>query len=166
MFDEGWDAVRERRFRKQLEIGLIPADSKMPPRNPGDPTWTDLSEVEQAVFARFMEAYSGYLEHTDDQIGRLVDFLKERGVFDNTLVILISDNGGAPEAGIEGNFEHPYNGKLTVEQMYERLDDLGSRASQPQYQRGWAMASCALPLLEAQGGRTRSYDQILIENSL
>jgi len=102
-----------------------------------------LSEVEQAVFARFMEAYSGYLEHTDDQIGRLVDFLKERGIFDNTLVILISDNGGAPEAGIEGNFEHPYNGKLTVEQMYERLDDLGSRASQPQYQRGWAMASCA-----------------------
>ena len=143
MFDEGWDAVRERRFRKQLEIGLIPADSKMPPRNPGDPAWTDLSEVEQAVFARFMEAYSGYLEHTDDQIGRLVDFLKERGIFDNTLVILISDNGGAPEAGIEGNFEHPYNGKLTVEQMYERLDDLGSRASQPQYQRGWAMASCA-----------------------
>jgi arylsulfatase A-like enzyme len=143
MFDDGWDAVRERRFRKQLEIGLIPADSKLPPRNPGDPAWTDLSEVEQAVFARFMEAYSGYLEHTDDQIGRLVEFLKERGIFDNTLVVLISDNGGAPEAGIGGNFEHPYSGKLTVEQMYERLDDLGSRASQPQYQRGWAMASCA-----------------------
>jgi arylsulfatase len=143
MFDEGWDAVRERRFRRQLEIGLIPENSKMPPRNPGDPAWTDLNKVEQAVFSRFMEAYSGYLEHTDDQIGRLIGFLKSRDVFDNTLIVLISDNGGAPEAGIEGNFEHPYSGKLTVEQMFDRLDDLGSRASQPQYQRGWAMASCA-----------------------
>ncbi len=143
MFDEGWDAVRERRFRRQLEIGLIPEDSKMPPRNPGDPAWTDLNKVEQAVFSRFMEAYSGYLEHTDDQIGRLIGFLKNRDVFDNTLIVLISDNGGAPEAGIEGNFGHPYSGKLTVEQMFDRLDDLGSRASQPQYQRGWAMASCA-----------------------
>lgn len=142
-FDDGWDAIRERRFRKQLETGLIPAGSKLPPRNPGDPAWADLSAVEQAVFARFMEAYSGYLEHTDDQIGRLTDFLKAKDLFDNSLIVLISDNGGAPEAGVEGNFEHPYLGEMTIPEMYERLDELGSRSSQPQYQRGWAMASCA-----------------------
>ncbi len=142
-FDEGWDKVRERRFRKQLKTGLIPASSKLPARGLGDPAWADLSEVEQKVFARFMEAYAGFLEHTDDQIGRLINFLKEKNHFEDSLIILISDNGGAPEAGVEGNFEHPYNGKLTVEEMYERLDDLGSRNSQPQYQRPWAMASSA-----------------------
>jgi len=142
-FDVGWDVVRERRYRKQLETGLIPAGSKLPARNLGDPAWADLSEVEQKVFARFMEAYAGYVEHTDDQVGRLTKFLKTKKIFKNSLIVLISDNGGAPEAGVEGNFEHPYSGKLTVEQMYERLDDLGSRNSQPQYQRPWAMASSA-----------------------
>lgn len=143
MFDEGWDNVRERRFRKQLETGLIPAGSKLPDRNLGDPAWMDLSQVEQTVFARFMEAYAGFLEHTDDQIGRLIEFLKQKHHFENSLIILISDNGGAPEAGVDGNFEHPYSGTLTVEEMYDRLDDLGSRKSQPQYQRPWAMASSA-----------------------
>ena len=142
-FDDGWDAIRERRFRKQLETGLIPAGSKLPPRNPGDPAWADLSKVEREVFARFMEAYSGFLEHTDDQIGRLTDFLKKKKIFNNTLIVLISDNGGAPEAGIEGNFDHPYSCKMTVKEMHERLDELGSPTTQPQYQRGWAMASCA-----------------------
>ena len=142
-FDDGWDAIRERRFRKQLETGLIPAGSKLPPRNPGDPAWADLSKVEREVFARFMEAYSGFLEHTDDQIGRLTDFLKKKKIFNNTLIVLISDNGGAPEAGIEGNFDRPYGCKMTVKEMHERLDELGSPTTQPQYQRGWAMASHA-----------------------
>lgn len=142
-FDVGWDAVRERRFRKQIELGIIPADSTLPPRNPGDPAWADLSAIEKEVFARFMEAYTGFLEHTDDQIGRLVSYLKERDIFEETLIVLISDNGGAPEAGVGGNFEHPYSGKMTIEQMHGRLDELGSRESQPQYQRAWAMASCA-----------------------
>ena len=142
-FDVGWDAVRERRFRRQIELGIVPAESKLPPRNLGDPAWASLSRVEKEVYARFMEGYAGFLEHTDDQIGRLVSCLKERDVFEDTLIVLISDNGGAPEAGVEGNFEHPYSGKLTVPQMHERLDDLGSRKSQPQYQRAWAMASSA-----------------------
>ncbi len=143
MFDAGWDVIREERYRRQLNSGLIPAGSKLPPRNPGDPAWADLSRVEKEVFARFMEAYAGFLEHTDEQIGRLVDYLKEEALFDNTLIVLISDNGGAPEAGVQGNFEHPYSGKLTTEEMHERLDALGSRDSQPQYQRPWAGASCA-----------------------
>jgi arylsulfatase len=143
VFDSGWDAVRERRFQRQLELGVIPANSKLPPRNPGDPAWSDLTAIEQKVFARFMEAYAGFLEHTDDQIGRLIDFLRQNGHFDDTLIVLISDNGGAPEAGVRGNFARPYGDRMTVEEMHARLDDLGSRDSQPLYQRAWAMTSCA-----------------------
>ena len=142
-FDEGWDAVRERRFRRQLELGIIPSGSRLPPRNPGDPAWSDLSDTERTVYARFMEAYAGFTEHTDDQIGRLTGFLKERGQFDNTLVVLISDNGGAPEAGLKGNFARSYRDRTTVEEMHERLDELGGPGTQPLYPRPWAMASSA-----------------------
>jgi len=142
-FDDGWDAVRERRFRRQLELGVIPAGTELAPRNPGDPAWDDLSDEAKTVFARFMEAYAGFLEHTDEQIGRLIALLKERGQFDNSAIFLISDNGGAPEAGTEGNFEHPYRDAMTVHEMHGRLDELGSRSSQPLYQRAWAMASSA-----------------------
>ena len=142
-FDEGWDAVRERRYRRQLELGIIPSGTKLPPRNPGDPAWSDLSQVERRVYARFMEAYAGFTEHTDDQIGRLLAFLKANDQFDNTLVVLISDNGGAPEAGVKGNFARSYGDRTTVEEMYERLDELGGPGTQPLYPRPWAMASSA-----------------------
>ncbi|MEZ4702583.1 MAG: arylsulfatase [Rhodothermales bacterium] len=140
-FDGGWDRIREERFRRQIELGIIPADTKLPPRNPGDPAWDDLSDVEKTVYARFMAAYAGFLEHTDAQVGRLVQFLKDNGKFDNTVIFLLSDNGGAPEAGPEGNFARPYGDTLSVQQMYDRLDDLGSPRSQPLYQRAWAMVS-------------------------
>ena len=142
-FNDGWDVIRERRFRRQLELGVIPAGTELPPRNPGDPAWDDLSDEARTVFARFMEAYAGFLEHTDEQIGCLIDLLKERGRFDNTVIFLLSDNGGAPEAGPEGNFARPYGDRMTVHDMYEHLDELGSRNSQPLYQRAWAMASSA-----------------------
>ncbi len=142
-FDAGWDAVRERRYRRQLELGVVPAGSRLPPRNPGDPAWNALSDTERAVYARFMEAYAGFTEHTDDQIGRLTGFLKARGQFDNTLIVLISDNGGAPEAGLKGNFARSYGDRTTVEEMYERLEELGGPGTQPLYPRPWAMASSA-----------------------
>ena len=142
-FDGGWDAVRNRRFRRQIELGVIPAEATLPPRNPGDPEWSDLSGTERRVYARFMEAYAGFTEHTDAQIGRIVGFLKETGQFDNTLIILISDNGGAPEAGVKGNFARSYGDRTTVEEMYQRLDELGGPGTQPLYPRPWAMASSA-----------------------
>ena len=142
-FDDGWDAVRDRRYRKQLELGIVPSGAVLPPRNPGDPAWDELGETERRVYARFMEAYAGFTEHTDDQIGRLIGFLKENGQFDNTLVVLISDNGGAPEAGVKGNFARSYGDRTTVEEMHERLDELGGPGTQPLYPRPWAMASSA-----------------------
>ncbi len=142
-FDSGWDAVRERRHRNQLELGLIPEGSRLPPRNPGDPAWGGLSARERKVYARFMEAYAGFTEHTDEQIGRVLDFLKSKDLFDDTLIVLISDNGGAPEAGLKGNFARSYGDRTSVDEMYERLDELGGPTTQPLYPRPWAMASSA-----------------------
>jgi arylsulfatase A-like enzyme len=142
-YQQGWDAIRKERYERQIKLGVIPASTELPPRNPGDPAWADLSDEERAVYARFMAAYAGFTEHTDAQIGRLIEFLKKSGKFENTAIFLLSDNGGAPEAGPEGNFARPYGDRMTVHDMYERLDDLGGENSQPLYQRAWAMASSA-----------------------
>jgi len=140
-FQKGWDQIKEERYKRQLEMGVIPPDTKLPPRNPGDPAWKDLSDEERAVFTRFMAAFAGFLEHADAQIGRLVQFLKQNHQFDNTAIFLISDNGGAPEAGVKGGFVHPYGDPTSVHEMYQRLDELGTDKTQPLYQRPWAMAS-------------------------
>lgn len=140
-FEKGWDQIREERYQRQLKLGVIPPDTKLPPRNPGDPAWKDLSDEERAVYTRFMAAFAGFLEHADQQIGRLVGYLKEHQLFDNTAIFLISDNGGAPEAGVKGGFTHPYGNSMSVHQMYEQLADLGTEKTQPLYQRPWAMAS-------------------------
>jgi arylsulfatase len=140
-FQKGWDRIREERYRRQLGLGVIPAGTKLPPRNPGDPAWSDLSDEERAVFTRFMAAFAGFLEHADEQVGRVVRFLKEHNLLDNTAIFLLSDNGGAPEAGTKGGFARPYGDRTTVGQMRERLEELGTERTQPLYQRPWAMAS-------------------------
>ncbi|HEY3837805.1 MAG TPA: arylsulfatase [Bryobacteraceae bacterium] len=140
-YEKGWDRIREERFQRQLETGVIPSGTKLPSRNPGDPAWDDLPAEERAVYTRFMAAYAGFLEHADEQIGRVIGWLKEKNLFDNTAIFLLSDNGGAPEAGTKGGFSRPYGDSTTIEQMYQRLDELGSEKTQPLYQRPWAMAS-------------------------
>jgi len=90
-----------------------------------------------------MAAYAGFLEHTDEQVGRLIAWLKQHDLFENTAIFLLSDNGGAPEAGVRGGFARPYGDSATVRQMRARLDDLGTEKTQPLYQRPWAMASVA-----------------------
>lgn len=142
-YEKGWDAIRQQRYNKQRELGIIPADTKLPPRNPGDPAWADLSKEERAVNTRFMAAYAGFLEHTDEQIGRVVAWLKAHNAFENTAIFLLSDNGGAPEAGVKGGFARPYGDPTTTAQMYARLEELGTSKTQPLYPRPWAMASVA-----------------------
>lgn len=140
-FEKGWDQIRAERYQRQLKMGVIPPGTKLPPRNPGDPAWKDLSDEERVVYTRFMAAFAGFLEHADEQIGRLVGYLKENRLFDNTAIFLISDNGGAPEAGLKGGFTHPYGDTTSLKQMYEHLAELGTDKTQPLYQRPWAMAS-------------------------
>lgn len=141
VFKKGWDRIREERYQRQLEMGVIPSNTKLPPRNPGDPAWDELSDEERDVFTRFMAVFAGFLEHADEQVGRLIAFLKQHNLFDNTAIFLVSDNGGAPEAGTKGGFVRPYGDRTTVHEMYERLGDLGTDKTEPLYQRPWAMAS-------------------------
>lgn len=138
VYDRGWDRLRLERFQRQKQLGIIPPDAVLTARHPDDPAWEDLTDEERTVFARFMEVYAGFTEHTDAQIGRLLDYLEESGQYDNTLIFMMSDNGAAPEAGVQGNFEHPYAGNMTVSEMLARLDDLGTERSSALYQRPWA----------------------------
>jgi arylsulfatase len=121
-------------------MGLIPANTVLPPRNPDDKAWADLTADEQKVYARYMAVYAAFIEHTDAQIGRFIDYLKQSGQFENTVIFFISDNGAAPEAGPEGAFTSPYGGRLSIAESLARLDDLGTERSEELYQRGWAMA--------------------------
>ncbi|MDY6868161.1 MAG: arylsulfatase, partial [Chloroflexota bacterium] len=138
VYDKGWDALRLERFNRQKQLGIIPKDAVLTASHPEDPSWDSLSKTEKDVFTRFMEVYAGFLEHTDAQVGRLINYLKEKDEYDDTIIFLMSDNGAAPEAGIEGNFEHPYGGSMTVQEMHDRLDDLGTDNSSALYQRPWA----------------------------
>jgi arylsulfatase A-like enzyme len=138
VYDKGWDVLREERFARQKQMGIIPLNAVLTRRHEDDPEWEDLSPVEKTVFARFMATYAGYIEHTDEQIGRLINYLKDAGKYNNTLIFLMSDNGAAPEAGVDGNFTRPYGPDITVEEMLARLDDLGTERSSALYQRPWA----------------------------
>lgn len=149
-YARGWDAVRAERFARLKERGIIPADTDLPPINAGDRPWSSLSEKEKTVFARFMAAYAGFITHTDEQIGRLIAHLKQSGQYDDTLIVLLSDNGGAPEGDQLGGFKYPYRYKAyarqetsTIDDMARELDKLGGPETLPLYQRPWAMVSSA-----------------------
>lgn len=138
VYDRGWDAMRAERMERMKALGVVPQDTQLTPHNRGDRLWADLSDTEKRVYARFMETYAGFIEHTDEQIGRLVEDLKARGKFENTLIVLVSDNGAAAEGGQKGYFEKLYKpSSLTIEDIAARLDDLGTDKTQAQYQRPW-----------------------------
>jgi arylsulfatase A-like enzyme len=138
-YDRGWDRIREERFARQKQLGIIPANAVLTPRSADDPAWESLSADQKKVFARFMEVYAGFIEHTDAQIGRLVAHLKETGEYENTLIFFMSDNGAASET-LGGGFDRPYGSGMTVQQMLARLDDLGGPESSALYQRPWGWA--------------------------
>lgn len=143
LYDKGWDKLRVERFERMKAMGVIPADTILPPHNDGDRLWADLSDDERTVFARFMEVYAGFIEHADEQIGRLLDHLKTQGLEQGTIVMLLSDNGAAAEAGQAGVFQKLYapGGQPGIAEQKARLAELGTDKTQAQYQRPWAMAS-------------------------
>ncbi len=102
-FNDGWDAYQERVFDRQKAMGWIPANTKRASRPAGMPAWEDIPQEERAFQERLMEVYAGFLEHTDVQVGRLIDELEARGIRDNTLVIYIFSDNGASAEGMEGS---------------------------------------------------------------
>ncbi|MGD9894690.1 MAG: arylsulfatase, partial [Dehalococcoidia bacterium] len=142
-FDAGWDEVREQWFAQQKAMGIVPPDTQLPPRNPGVRPWQELSDNQRAFALALQEAFAGFLDHTDHQIGRLLDFLTEMGDLDNTLIVLLSDNGASREGGPDGVMdEFRFFNRMPedVDAIVERLDDIGGPHSHSNYPWGWAMA--------------------------
>lgn len=145
-FDEGWDVHRQRTFERQMELGVIPADSDLPPRNPGVVPWDTLDDDAKLVYCRLMETFAGMVDHTDAQIGRLTAALEELEVLDDTVVMVLSDNGASQEGQLHGttNTERFRNlMPMTPDEMIGDLDALGGPDSDPHYPMGWAMAGNA-----------------------
>ena len=148
-FDDGWDALRERTFAKQKELGVIPADAELTPRHKEIPAWEEMPEDLKPVLRRQMEIYAGFLEFTDHHVGRLLDALEELGVLEDTLVYyIVGDNGASAEGTMNGTYNEMinFNGAAALETpefMMERLDDFGGPDSYNHYSVGWAHAMCA-----------------------
>jgi arylsulfatase A-like enzyme len=148
-FDEGYDVVRGRWFERQLALGVVPAGTTLAPPNPGVPAWTDLTPNQQRFACRLQEAFAAMLEHTDEQIGRVVGFLSDRGLLDNTLLMVMSDNGASREGGPYGvmdEFSFFNAAWEDIDALVDtRLDDIGGPHSHSNYPWGWAQAgNCPL----------------------
>ena len=144
MFQGGWDKERERRHASQKKLGIVPENTEMPPRNDGVKPWDDFGPDERRLFTRLQSAYAGMLDHTDRHIARIVDFLEETGQMDNTLILVLSDNGASQEGGRNGlvNAMGPFN--LRPESMAEkiaRIEDIGGPDTHTNFPHGWAMAA-------------------------
>jgi arylsulfatase A-like enzyme len=148
-FDDGWDALRERTFARQKELGIIPAGAELTARHEEISAWDDMPEALKPVLRRQMEIYAGFLEFTDFHVGRLLDALQDLGVLENTLVYyIIGDNGASAEGTMNGTYNEMinFNGAAALETpefMIERLDDFGGPDSYNHYSVGWAHAMCA-----------------------
>jgi arylsulfatase A-like enzyme len=161
-FDAGYEAMRVETLARQKELGIVAPDTEIPPINPiGTPEtrtgpdgkpfppldvtrpWDSLSEDEQRLFARMAEVYAGFLSHADHHIGRLLDHLEATGERDNTIVIVVSDNGASGEGGPNGSVnEMKFANGIpdTVEANMPFLDELGGTKTYNHYPNGWAMA--------------------------
>jgi arylsulfatase A-like enzyme len=161
-FDMGYEAMREQTLARQKEMGLVPPETELPPLNPIGTTetrkgpddkpfppldvtkpWDTLSDKEKRLFSRMAEVYAGFLAHTDFYIGKLLDYLEWAGMRDNTLVILVSDNGASGEGGPDGSVNENlfFNGiPDDLDTNLKMLDELGGPKTYNHYTNGWAMA--------------------------
>ena len=145
-FDDGWDALRERIFERQKELGVIPGDAELTARPTEIPAWDEMDDDLKPVLARQMEVYAAFLEHTDHHIGRLVDALDDLGVLEDTLVYyIVGDNGASAEGTTNGTFNEYFmlNGAAhmeTVEMMAGNIDAFGTPHAYNHYAVGWAHA--------------------------
>ena len=142
-FDEGWDAYREQTFARQKELGILPDHAVLPARDPDVPEWDSLSAEEQRLYARMMEVYAGFVSFTDHHFGRILDTLETIGELDNTLIMVISDNGASAEGGPVGSANEMLffnNVPESLEDNLEQIDTLGGFRSYNHYAWGWAWA--------------------------
>ena len=148
-FDDGWDAMRERIFKRQKELGWIPADAKLTPRADTMPAWDTIPESERPFQRRLMEVFAGFAEHVDAQVGKVVDGLDELGIGENTIVFYIWGDNGSSAEGQNGSISELLAQNQipnTVQQQIEALnkigglDALGGPKVDNMYHAGWAWA--------------------------
>jgi arylsulfatase len=160
-FDMGYEKYREQVLARQIEMGLVPKGTQLAPLNPyadakgpkGEPwpeqdkvrPWDSLQENEKRLFSRMAEVYAGFVSHCDHHIGRLLDYLEQSGQLDNTIVVVVSDNGASGEGGPNGTVNEMkfFNGVIdSVEENLKAIDVLGSPKTYNHYPTGWAQAFC------------------------
>ena len=142
-FDDGWDAYRERVFARQKELGIVAPDAQLSPHDPDVQRWDELSDDERRLYARMMEVFAGFFEHTDHQIGRLLDYLDKTGQLDNTVIMVISDNGASAEGGPHGSVnENKFFNNVPddLAQNMAAIDELGGPEHFNHYPWGWTFA--------------------------
>jgi arylsulfatase len=142
-FDDGWDVWREQTFARQREQGLLADGAELSPRPEWVQAWDSLSGEEREAFARYQECFAAYLSHADEQIGRLIDFLRETGDLENTLIFVLSDNGASSEGGPLGSLNDLRAWNITgtpVDEALRRLDEMGGPYTHNNYPWGWTVA--------------------------
>ncbi len=152
-YEAGWDTIRQQRFSRQKELGLVPDDAVLPARNsePGHAVkaWDELSDKEKELFARYQEIFAGMVDNVDQNFGRLRAELEAMGEWENTIVVFTSDNGGSREGQDNGTSAYfrtllaqARNSDLEdLDVDYERIDEMGGPETLPHYPMGWAMVS-------------------------
>jgi len=145
-FRKGWDQTRIDRLERQKELGIVEPDTELPPRNPGVKAWDSYDERSREAMVHLQAAFAGMVDHTDEQIGRFIDMLEELGELDNTVVMLLSDNGASQEGGEVGSlfsmrvFQGGFDPPAEIDEITENLDTIGSGNWANNYALGWSMA--------------------------
>jgi len=143
-FDKGWDWYREEVFARQKRLGVIPADAVLPDRDPTVKAWDSLTPEQKKVYARFMEVYAGFLTHADYEFGRIVNYIKEIGQSDNTLILVsIGDNGSShsPQNGSLNGYISSLDEDKQVSELYKNIDKIGTEHSFEDAPSGWTQAT-------------------------
>ena len=154
VFDEGYEAYREKTLERMKQIGVVPSDTEMAPINPWPAgeviadidlvrPWDELNDDEKKLFARMAEVFAGFSSYTDHELGRLIDYLEESGQLDNTIIVVVSDNGASGEGSPNGSVNENkfFNGwPDDLQENLEKLDDLGGQETYCHYPTGWAVA--------------------------
>jgi len=142
-FDDGWDALREKTFKRQKELGIVPKDAVLSRHDPDVQDWQKLSGDERKLYARMMEVFAGFVTHADHHYGRLFNFLKSIGALENTLIMFISDNGASAEGGPTGSVnENKFFNNVpdSLEENLTKIDELGGPSTFNHYAWGWTHA--------------------------
>ena len=134
VYDEGWEAIRARRYARQVELGLMPADMTLPPIAAA-PAWDSLSADEQRMQSKKMAVYAGMLENVDANLGRLLAYLEEIGEADNTMILFTSDNGA------DNNEQDKVFTEWYAKNFDLSYEAMGKPGSYVNYGPGWAGVS-------------------------